>query len=138
MLPRKSPMNRSPIRSPGTICYRSLIGKLLVTSATVLNSLKPRCLLIDLQSQLEYDGNRQSFLAASEAFRYMGKQTGAFDVTVSEDPALFDKERHQQFDAVFLDNSIGACTVEHERCKTLLEFVTGGGGLLGVMGPPSP
>ncbi|QDV29854.1 Trehalose utilization [Planctopirus ephydatiae] len=95
--------------------------------------LKPRRLLI-FNRNLEYNGHRQSILAASEAFRYMGKRTGAFDVTVSEDPALFDKESLKHFDAVFLNNSIGACVVEPERRQNLLEFVTSGGGLMGVHG----
>jgi type 1 glutamine amidotransferase/sugar phosphate isomerase/epimerase len=94
---------------------------------------KPRRLLI-FNRNLEYNGHRSVILAASEALTQMGRKTGAFEATVSEDPAVFDRGSLAQFDAVFLNNSIGDCVVEPERRQNLLEFVTGGGGLMGVHG----
>lgn len=94
---------------------------------------KPRRLLI-FNRNLEYNGHRSVILAASEALTQMGRKTGAFVATVSEDPAVFDCGSLAQFDAVFLNNSIGACVAEPERRQNLLEFVTGGGGLMGVHG----
>ena len=95
--------------------------------------LKPRRLLI-FNRNVEYNGHRASILAGSEAFKQFGQRTGAFEATVSEDPALFDRDSLRQFDAVFLNNSIGSCVPEPERRKNLLEFVTAGGGLMGVHG----
>ena len=95
--------------------------------------LKSRRLLI-FNRNVEYDGHRASILAGSEAFKQFGQRTGAFEATVSEDPALFDRDSLRQFDAVFLNNSIGSCVPEPERRKNLLEFVTAGGGLMGVHG----
>jgi type 1 glutamine amidotransferase/sugar phosphate isomerase/epimerase len=95
--------------------------------------LKPRRLLI-FNRNVEYGGHRASILAGSEAFKQFGQRTGAFEATVSEDPALFDRDSLHQFDAVFLNNSIGSCVPEPERRKNLLEFVTAGGGLMGVHG----
>jgi type 1 glutamine amidotransferase/sugar phosphate isomerase/epimerase len=111
---------------------RLRIEKAQPGQATV-RPLKPRRLLI-FNRNLEYDGHRASILAGSEAFQQFGQRTGAFEATVSEDPALFDRDSLRRFDAVFLNNSIGSCVAEPERRKNLLEFVTAGGGLMGVHG----
>ena len=94
---------------------------------------KPRRLLI-FNRNVEYNGHRASILAGSEAFKQFGKKTGAFEATITEDPAVFDRESLRQFDAVFLNNNIGNTIPEPERRKNLLEFVTAGGGLMGVHG----
>lgn len=94
---------------------------------------KTRRLLI-FNRNIEYDGHRASITIGSEAFQRFGKKSGAFDATITEDPAVFDRDSLRQFDAVFLNNNIGSCVSEPERRKNLLEFVTGGGGLMGVHG----
>ena len=94
---------------------------------------KPRRLLI-FNRNVEYNGHRASILAGSEAFKQFGKKTGAFEATITEDPAVFDRDSLRQFDAVFLNNNIGNTVAEPERRKNLLEFVTAGGGLMGVHG----
>jgi type 1 glutamine amidotransferase/sugar phosphate isomerase/epimerase len=104
-----------------------------IPAAASAKPAKPRRLLI-FNRNLEYDGHRASILAASEAFREMGRRTGAFEATISEDPAVFDRESLRQFDAVYLNNNIGSCVAEPERRRNLLEFVTAGGGLMGVHG----
>ena len=108
------------------------IEKVLPAQA-VAKPLKPRNLLI-FNRNVEYDGHRASILAGSEAFRQFGKKTGAFEAIISEDPSMFDRENLSQFDAVFLNNNVGSCFTEPERRKNLLEFVTRGGGLMGVHG----
>lgn len=95
--------------------------------------LKRRRLLI-FNRNLEYDGHRSSILAGTEAFKLFGERTGAFEAVVSENPASFDRDSLRRFDAVFLNNTIGSCVSEPERRKNLLEFVTAGGGLMGVHG----
>lgn len=94
---------------------------------------KARRLLI-FNRNVEYDGHRASILAGSEAFKQFGRRTGAFESVVSEDPAVFDRESLRTFDAVFLNNTIGSTVSEPERRKNLLEFVTAGGGLMGLHG----
>ena len=108
------------------------IEKVLPAEATA-KPIKPRKLLI-FNRNVEYDGHRASILAGSEAFRQYGKKTGAFEAIISEDPTMFDREKLAQFDAVFLNNNVGSCFTETERRKNLLEFVTRGGGLMGVHG----
>lgn len=111
---------------------RERIEKAIPAQATA-KALKPRRLLI-FNRNVEYNGHRASILAGSEAFTQFGKRTGAFEATVTEDPAVFDRDSLRQFDAVFLNNNIGNTVAEPERRKNLLEFVTAGGGLMGVHG----
>ncbi len=111
---------------------RERIEKAIPAQATA-KPLKPRRLLI-FNRNVEYNGHRASILAGSEAFTQFGKRTGAFETTVTEDPAVFDRDSLRQFDAIFLNNTIGSCVAEPERRKNLLEFVTAGGGLMGVHG----
>jgi type 1 glutamine amidotransferase len=79
------------------------------------------------------DGHR-SIPYASLAFTLMGKKTGAFETVVSRDPEVFRPESLRQFDAVFLNNTVGNLFTDAELRRSLMEFVTGGSGLLGVHG----
>ncbi len=93
---------------------------------------EPRRLLI-------YDGNvgyggHASIPYANYAFTRMGEKTGAFTATVSRDPAVFQRENLQQFDAVCLNNTVGNLFTDPQLRQNLLEFVLGGGGLLGFHG----
>ena len=94
---------------------------------------KPRRLLI-FSRNVGYGGHRPSRVHAIEALTLMGKTTGAFETIVSEDPSVFERESLQQFDAVFLNNTIGNTFPDPRSRQNLLEFVTGGGGLMGVHG----
>jgi hypothetical protein len=93
---------------------------------------KPRRLLIYTPS--EYDGHNAAIAYANEAFGQMGQKTGAFEVTVTDDPSFFERPSLSRFDAVFLNNTIGKTLPESRLRQNLLEFVTGGGGLMGVHG----
>lgn len=92
---------------------------------------KPRRLLIFTRNH-EYHGHAPAIASSCEAFTLMGKKTGAFETTVSDDPAVFARDSLQQFDAVFLNNTLGVTFTNAQYRQNLLEFVTGGGGLMGV------
>jgi type 1 glutamine amidotransferase len=79
-------------------------------------------------------GGHASIAYANEAFSLMGRKTGAFETEVSDDPAVFEAASLKRFDAVFFNNTVGNCFTNRALRKNLLEFVTGGGGLLGVHG----
>jgi len=82
-----------------------------------------------------------------EAVRIMGSKTGAFEATVSDDPAMFEPETLRTFDAVFFNNTNRdiflpqdfknlppekqkAATERDERLKrSLCSFLAGGKGL---------
>ena len=93
---------------------------------------KPRKLLI-FDLNVGYPGH-PSIPHANLAFALMGKKTGAFETVVSRDPAVFKRENLEQFDAVFFNNTVGNCFTDPELRRNLVEFVCGGGGLMGVHG----
>lgn len=94
---------------------------------------KLRRLLVFTRNQ-EYQGHAPAIAASCEAFTLMGKKTGAFETTISDDPAVFERASLKQYDAVFLNNTLGATFTETQYRQNLLEFITGGGGLMGVHG----
>ncbi|HBE22008.1 MAG TPA: hypothetical protein DDW21_00815 [Verrucomicrobiales bacterium] len=106
------------------------IAQALPTTAQA-KPTKPRRLLIFTRNQ-EYQGHAPAIAASCEAFTLMGKKTGAFETTITDDPAIFERNSLKQFDAVFLNNTLGATFTDAHYRKNLLEFVTAGGGLMGV------
>ena len=93
---------------------------------------KPRKLLI-FELNVGYGGHR-SIPTANLAFTLMGEKTGAFETVVSRDPAVFEPQSLKRFDAVFLNNTVGNLFEDPGLRQSLMDFVYGGGGLLGVHG----
>lgn len=93
---------------------------------------RPRKLLI-FNLNVGYGGH-SSISVAQAAFTAMGRKTGAFETVVSSDPEVFRRSSLQQFDAVFLNNTVGNLFTDQELRRDLLEFVYAGGGLIGVHG----
>lgn len=93
---------------------------------------KPRKLLI-FDLNVGYGGHG-SIVTANYAFTLMGRRTGAFETVVSRDPDVFKPASLRQFDAVFLNNTVGNCFEDPALRQSLVEFVYGGGGLMGVHG----
>ena len=93
---------------------------------------QPRRLLI-YDVNVGYGGHG-SIGTANVAFTLMGKRTGAFETTVSRDPNVFRDESLRTFDAVFFNNTVGNQFEDPELRRNLVQFVYGGGGLLGVHG----
>ena len=94
--------------------------------------LKPRKLLI-FDLNVVYGGHPSRFYA-NQAFQEMGRKTEAFEVVISRDPTVFQKQNLAQFDAVFLNNTVGNQFDDPQLRQNLVEFVYGGGGLMGVHG----
>ena len=93
---------------------------------------QPRKLLI-FDRNVAYPGHG-SIETSNFAFTRMGEKTGAFTTVISRDPAVFEKENLKQFDAVCLNNTVGNLFTDPVLRQNLLEFVVGGGGLLGIHG----
>jgi len=68
----------------------------------------------------------------AQALRVIGEKSGAYTAVLSDDPAMFDKDKLSQFDAVAFNNNCGNPVQDPQRRKNLLEFVAGGGGLVGI------
>ncbi|HYG36746.1 MAG TPA: ThuA domain-containing protein, partial [Clostridia bacterium] len=98
----------------------------------VVKPAKPRRLLI-FTLNVGYGGH-PSIAYANEAFTLMGRKTGAFETVVTDDPAVFQRETLKTYDAVFFNNNVGNCFANSDLRQNLMEFITGGGGLLGVHG----
>ncbi len=79
-------------------------------------------------------GGHASIPAANTAFKLMGEKTGAFETVISREPSVFKPENLKQFDAVFLNNTVGNLFEDPALRQSLIEFVYGGCGLLGVHG----
>lgn len=98
----------------------------------VVTPRKPRKLLI-FDLNVGYGGH-PSTKVANTAFTLMGQKTGAFETTVSRDPAVFQRDSLRKFDAVFFNNTVGNLFTDPVLRQNLIEFVYGGGGLLGAHG----
>jgi uncharacterized protein len=88
----------------------------------------------------------------AKALELMGKQTGAFETTITEDISFFEPAKLNQFDAVCMNNTTGevfmpptdafakmtpaeqqaATKRSDELKKSLLDFVKGGKGIIGI------
>ena len=105
---------------------------------------------------ISWGPHRFSILTAAETLRMIGKETGAYEATVSLDLANFEAEALKKFDAVIFPNSTGDIFVrpvnkvvfkkipkeEQEKqlanarrlAKNLTEYVKNGGGFFGTHG----
>jgi type 1 glutamine amidotransferase/sugar phosphate isomerase/epimerase len=93
---------------------------------------RPRRLLI-FDRNVGYGGHSSSAYA-NQACVVMGEKTGAFQTFISRDPEVFRPETLRRFDAVFFNNTVGNLFEDPALRQSLVEFVYGGGGLLGVHG----
>jgi hypothetical protein len=90
---------------------------------------KPRKLLVFNLTKGFHHG---SIPYGSKALEIMGQKTGAFETTVSDDPAVFKPGSLKAFDAVCLNNCTGDLFTDDESKASLLAFVKGGKGLIGI------
>jgi type 1 glutamine amidotransferase len=70
--------------------------------------------------------------AQNYALEQMGKRTGAYEVVVSNDIQMFRPDRLAQFDAICFCNSLGVLFDDAELKKSLMDFVAGGKGIVGI------
>lgn len=110
---------------------RELIEKALPAKAPA-KPLKPRRLLV-FTLNVGYGGH-PSANDANHAFALMGERTGAFQMDVSKDPAVFAPDSLRRYDAVFFNNNVGNLFEDPALRQSLMKFVYSGGGLLGVHG----
>jgi type 1 glutamine amidotransferase/sugar phosphate isomerase/epimerase len=124
-------LNRAKAQSVIDADQRQRIEAAIPNKALVPPRRPRKLLIFDLN--VGYGGHG-SIPTANLAFTLMGSKTGAFETVISRDPSVFRPESLRRFDAVFLNNTVGNLFEEPELRQSLLEFVYGGGGLLGVHG----
>ncbi|MGD1068992.1 MAG: ThuA domain-containing protein [Bryobacteraceae bacterium] len=93
---------------------------------------KPRKLLV-LDLNVAYNGHL-SIPAENYALEQMGKRTGAYEAVFNNDLDNLKYDKIRQFDAVYLNNTVGMIFVDPEVRDGLLRFVREGGGLGGNHG----
>jgi type 1 glutamine amidotransferase len=79
-------------------------------------------------------GGHRSIPAANMAIELFAKATGAYEPVFSNDLENFKYDRLRQFDAVFLNNTVGQIFVDPEVRAGLSRFLREGGGLGGYHG----
>jgi hypothetical protein len=62
----------------------------------------------------------------------MGKRTGAYEAVFSDDIEMFRPDKLRQFDAICFNNTVGVLFDDADLRRSLLEFVAGGKGFVGV------
>jgi type 1 glutamine amidotransferase len=92
---------------------------------------RPRKLLIFTRCRRFRHG---SIPWGSKALEIMGRQTGAYEVEVSDDVTVFRPGSLRRFDAVCMNNTTGVLTDDPELRKSLLDFVKSGKGIVGIHG----
>lgn len=98
---------------------------------------KPRKLLVfDRQGIFngKLYGGHPSIPHANLAVQLMGEKTGAFTATLSSDPGAISAANLQQYDAVYLNNTVGDIFDTPEMRAALVAFVAAGGGIVGNHG----
>jgi type 1 glutamine amidotransferase len=66
------------------------------------------------------------------AIQIIGVKTGAYTAVLSDDPAMFDRNKLGTFDAVVFNNNCGNPVADPVRRQNLLDFVRSGKGLVGI------
>lgn len=94
--------------------------------------MKPRRLLV-YDANVAYGGHPSAKHASFACLR-MGEKTGAYRTELSGDPEVFQPETLRRFDAVFFNNTVGNLFTNAALRQSLIDFVYGGGGLLGTHG----
>ncbi len=123
----------SPIRGPERLSPedRERIEAALPKEAQA-KPQKPRKLLV-LDLNIAYGGHR-SIPAENFALAQMGKETGAYEAVFSNDLENLKYPAIKQFDAIYLNNTVGMIFVDPAVRNGLLRFVREGGGLGGNHG----
>jgi type 1 glutamine amidotransferase/sugar phosphate isomerase/epimerase len=128
----------TPIKGPDrlTLEERQKIEAAVEQQQAPAKPRKPRKLLV-LDLNVAYggvNGGHHSIPAANMAIDLMAKRTGAYEVVFSNDLDNLKYDKIRQFDAVFLNNTVGMLFVDPEVRDGLLRFVREGGGLAGYHG----
>ncbi|MFL6417485.1 MAG: ThuA domain-containing protein [Bryobacteraceae bacterium] len=122
-----------PIRGPDRLSPedREHIEAALPKEAPAKPKKARKLLVLDLN--IAYGGHR-SIPAENFGLEQMGKQTGAYQAVFSNDLDNLKYPKIKDFDAVYLNNTVGMIFVDPAVREGLLRFVREGGGLGGNHG----
>jgi type 1 glutamine amidotransferase len=103
-----------------------------VPSAAPAKPARPRRLLVFTLTKGWY--THESTAVAAAAFEALGKKTGAYEATVSQDLAMLKAGQLAEFDALLLVNTQGDFLVDPEMRKGFLDYVKNGKGVAALHG----
>jgi type 1 glutamine amidotransferase len=106
---------------------RRRIEKALPPKAPATPARRRRLLVVDLNVGR---GSHRSIPHANLAIRLMGSRTGAYETVISHDRSMLRANELKRFDAVFLNNTIGAVFNTPELRQGFAAFISEGGGLV--------
>lgn len=123
----------TPIRGPERLSEKDREGvEAAVPAVAATKPKKPRKLLV-FDLNVAYPGHG-SIPAANMAIDLWGKKTGAYTAIFDNNLDNLKYPKIKEFDAVFLNNSVGQVFPDPEVRKSLMRFIREGGGLAGYHG----
>ena len=66
------------------------------------------------------------------AIEQLGRRTGAYEAVFNNDVEMFRPDKLRQFDALCFANTVGVLFEDAELRKSLLAFIAGGKGFIGI------
>ncbi|MBI5835326.1 MAG: ThuA domain-containing protein [Armatimonadetes bacterium] len=113
---------------------RARIDSALPAAAPAVASRPRRLLVTNLNTRdgVAVDGGHPSIEPGNYALAQLGAVTGAYVAYFADDVRCFAPEQLAAFDAVCLNNTCGVLTDDPVLRAGLLDFVAGGGGLIGL------
>jgi type 1 glutamine amidotransferase len=115
-------------QADGTPDWHAAIEQAL-PDVPIVAPAQPRSLLV---FNLTKGYVHESITWADFTIRRIGEQTGAFSTVVTSDTAWFEPDRLSEFDAVLFNNNTGEPFAEPRLRASLLAYVRGGGGVVGL------
>jgi len=103
-----------------------------VPKKATVKPAEPRKLLVFWLCE---DFFHKSIPLVNKALEQMGETTGAYETFITNDMSIFRPEKLKQFDAVCFNNTTGLKFNPEktpELCKSLMDFVRGGKGIVGI------
>jgi len=116
-----------------SIEQRTTIEKALPAKAPAKPG-KPRKLLVvtlNVRDGVPRTGH-PSIPHGNYALQLMGQKTGAYEAVFSNDVEMFRPRNLEKFDAVCFNNTVGVLFEDRELRMSLLDFVSGGHGFVGI------
>jgi type 1 glutamine amidotransferase len=122
----------TPITSPQTVPLdeRQKIEQAVPKKALVRPKTPRRMLVMDFCTGYVHT----SIPHANHAIEVMGRYTGAYEPVFSNDLTNLRYRNIRQYDAVFLNNTVGNIFADPDVREGMLRFVGEGGGILGLHG----
>src|SRR6185295_12554243 len=114
---------------------KALVDAAIPAKAPVKAKKRRRMLVSNLSMREGKPFRGSSYAAiptANYAFEQMGKRTGAYEPVFSNDIEMFRPGKIEQFDALCFLNTVGVLFEDPELRKSLLDFIAGGKGFIGI------